>query len=106
MSDTTPASLAQLVAAVAQWHHDRNLIAGSTDAHQFVKLVEECGELAGNIARRRDVRDDIGDVLVVLINIAERNSVTLEQCLHTAWLDIKDRRGRMVDGVFIKEKDL
>lgn len=96
----------ELLAAVAQWHHDRNLIEGSTDQAQFVKLMEEAGELAGNIARGRDVEDDIGDMLVVLINIAERNQITLWHCLGTAWDEIKDRKGKMVDGVFIKEEDL
>jgi len=41
--------------------------------------------------------------MVVLINIAERNGVTLEDCLAVAYDDIKDRKGKMVDGVFIKE---
>lgn len=95
-----------LVDNIAQWHRDRNLIEGSTDKAQFVKLIEEAGELAGNIARGRSVADDIGDMCVVLINIAERNDITLEQCLETAWDDIKDRKGRMVNGTFVKETDL
>ena len=45
-------------------------------------------------------------MLVVLINIAERNGHCLEDCLEVAWEDIKDRKGMMVDGVFIKEDDL
>ena len=44
-------------------------------------------------------------MLVILTNIAERNKLTLTQCALTAWEDIKDRKGRMVDGVFIKETD-
>ena len=91
---------------IAGWHHDRNLIKGSTNAQQFVKLIEEVGELAASIARGKCVKDDIGDVMTVLINIAEREGVTIHQCLATAWKDIKDRKGKMVDGVFIKEADL
>ena len=45
-------------------------------------------------------------MIVVLINIAERNELTIEQCLEKAWDDIKDRKGKMVDGVFVKEADL
>ena len=45
-------------------------------------------------------------MIVVLINIAERNNLTIEQCLEKAWDDIKDRKGKMVDGVFVKEADL
>ncbi len=88
---------------IAQWHHDRNLINGSTDQAQFLKLIEETGELAGNLARGKDIRDDIGDIIVVLINIATRNNLTIEECLDVAYDDIKDRKGTMVDGVFIKE---
>lgn len=88
---------------IAQWHHDRNLIDGSTDQAQFLKLIEETGELAGNLARGKDIRDDIGDIIVVLINIAERNNLTIEECLDVAYGDIKDRKGTMIDGVFIKE---
>tara|TARA_R110002033_G_scaffold25265_5_gene58644 strand:+ start:792 stop:1079 length:288 start_codon:yes stop_codon:yes gene_type:complete len=88
---------------IAQWHHDRNLIDGSTDQAQFLKLIEETGELAGNLARGKDIRDDIGDIIVVLINIAERNNLTIEECLDVAYGDIKDRKGTMIDGIFIKE---
>ena len=84
----------------------RNLIDGANDFSQFTKLIEEAGELAGNISRGKDVRDDIGDMVVVLINIAERHGYTLEDCLEVAWNDIKDRRGKMVNGTFIKEADL
>ena len=95
-----------LFESIAQWHHDRNLVAGSTDQAQFTKLIEEAGELAGNIARGRDVTDDIGDMIVVLINIAERNNLTLKECMQQAWQDIRHRKGKMVDGVFVKEADL
>ena len=103
MSNT---GLQNQVTSIANWHHDRGLVDGSTDQSQFVKLIEEAGELAGNVARGRDIRDDIGDMLVVLINIMERNGVTMSECLAVAWNDIKDRKGCMVDGVFVKEADL
>lgn len=91
--------------AIKRWHHDRNLIEGSTDKDQFCKLIQEVGELSDNICKGRDISDDIGDIIVVLINIAERNGLTIERCVSQAWADIKDRRGRMVDGVFVKEAD-
>ena len=43
--------------------------------------------------------------MVVLINIAERNQINLTECLKVAYNDIKDRKGKMVDGVFVKEAD-
>ena len=95
----------KLVRKVAQWHHDRNLIEGATDKDQFCKLIQEAGELSDNICKGKDMSDDIGDMIVVLINIAERNNLTLKECLEKAWDDIKDRKGKMVDGIFIKEGD-
>ena len=96
----------ELVAKIAQWHHDRNLIAGSTDKDQYMKLIQEAGELSDNICKGRDISDDIGDMMVVLINIATRNNLTITECLVAAYDDIKDRKGKMVDGVFVKEADL
>ncbi len=95
-----------IVENIAQWHRDRNLIEGSTDKDQYMKLIQEAGELSDNICKGKDIRDDIGDMMVVLINIATRNKLSMEECLQVAYDDIKHRKGKMVDGVFIKESDL
>ena len=95
-----------LVEKVIRWHYDRNLINGSTDKDQVLKLSQELGELSDSVCKGKDIKDDIGDMLVVMINIAERNGVILSECLNKAWEDIKDRKGKMVDGVFVKESDL
>ena len=95
--------ISTLVCNITNWHYARNLINGSDDKSQFAKLIQECGELSDNICKGKDIKDDIGDIIVVLINIAERNKLTLEECLYEAWDDIKDRKGYMRDGVFIKE---
>ena len=96
------------ITAIIQWHHDRNLINGSTDRAQFSKLMEETLELHEAIVDENGYQDvwradAIGDIIVVLINIATRNNLTLVQCLEQAYNDIKDRKGTMVKGVFVKE---
>lgn len=90
---------------IKKWHYDRNLIEGANDKDQICKLIQEVGELSDNVCKQRDVRDDIGDIIVVLVNIAERNGVSITDCLEVAYNDIKDRQGKMVDGIFIKESD-
>ena len=95
-----------LIEKIKQWHYDRNLIAGSDDKTQFCKLAEEMGELSSNICKGKDIRDDLGDMMVVLINIMERNGLSMDDCLEVAYDDIKDRKGKMIDGVFVKEGDL
>lgn len=93
---------------IADWAEDRNLIKGSDSFRQLAKLAEEQGELAGGVCRgnRAVILDSIGDMGVVLTILAEQQQTTIEECMIRAWNDIKDRKGRMVDGVFIKEGDL
>ena len=90
---------------IGQWHRDRNLIDGSTDKDQYMKLIQEAGELSDSLCKSKDIKDDIGDMMVVLINIMVRNNLTIEECLAVAYEDIKDRKGKMIDGIFVKEGD-
>jgi NTP pyrophosphatase (non-canonical NTP hydrolase) len=92
---------------IRQWATDRNLIEGSDIKSQFVKLIEEAGELANAIAKRNDIEfsDAIGDMFVVLTIIAAQNGMKIEDCIDGAWQEIKDRKGKMIDGIFHKEAD-
>ena len=92
-------------ALVEQWAKDRNLIAGSTPKDQFHKLVQEAAELSESLCKGKDAKDDLGDILVVLIIIAKQLDLELVDCLAHAYDEIKDRKGEMIDGVFIKEGD-
>ena len=100
----TSARTGEWVQKIGQWHQDRNLIDGATDKDQVCKLIQEVGELSDNVCKGKDVADDIGDCMVVLINIAMRNNLSIDRCLEVAYNDIKDRKGKMVDGIFIKEE--
>lgn len=90
---------------IRDWAHDRNLIEGSTVQAQFVKLIEEIGELAEAIAKGKDEQflDSIGDAFVVLTILAAQKGMDIEECIAFAWHEIKDRKGKMVDGVFIRD---
>lgn len=98
----------ELVANVLGWANDRNLIEGSTVDKQFVKLVEEVGELAAGLARgKTDVVDDaLGDIMVISIIMCAQRGSTPPNILEAVWDIIKTRKGKMVDGVFIKENDV
>lgn len=93
---------------IRNWASDRNLIDGSDRFRQLTKLAEEMGELAAGIAKGKEplVADSIGDMVVVLTILAAQSGVMIEECIEHAWDEIKDRKGRMVDGVFLKEADL
>ena len=88
---------------IVEWHKARNLIQGSSDHQQFEKLLEEVEELRLNIMNSQDISDDVGDIIVVLINMCERNQLSLLECMNVAYNDIKYRTGRMVDGIFVKD---
>ena len=93
---------------IRRWGKDRNFYGegGATVQSQFVKLSEELGELAGNIARGKDCTDDLGDMVVVLTHIAKLQGKTIEECIEHSYNDIKDRKGQFREGSFIKEAEL
>jgi len=90
---------------VRQWAADRNLIEGSTPRKQIDKLNEECSELYEGILDNDidDIKDAIGDIQVVLAVMCCQLGVDIDECREIAWEEIKDRKGKMVDGVFLKE---
>ena len=99
-------SLDNTLAKIIKWANDRNIIKGSTAKDQFHKLIQEVGELSDNLCKGKPTIDDIGDCMVILAIIAAQEGYTLEECANHAYDDIKDRKGIMRDGVFIKESDL
>lgn len=101
----------ELTDKVVQWAYDRNLVHGSDPKSQLLKTMSELGELADGVNKQREheIKDGIGDVLVTLIIVAEQCGMTMDECLAEAWegeKGIKDRKGKMVNGVFIKEGDV
>lgn len=90
---------------IRQWAEDRNLIKGATPAAQYEKFLEEVGEL-GRALIEDDAdkfKDAVGDCIVVLTILAAQCGMTVEGCIESAYEQIKDRKGRMIDGKFVKE---
>lgn len=156
----------QFKANVIQWATERNFFAenGATIEGQIFKGSSEFGELCNNLGKGRDIRDDLGDNMVVAVVLSKMYGVELhqrfvkgvwpkddprtkrhiasnisyawtvlmendehiyltdiiyhcheladflgipaEECYEKAWNDIKDRKGRMINGVFVKQSDL
>ena len=90
---------------IKQWAADRNLIEGSTAFKQVRKLIEETEELAFALYENNveETKDAIGDIQVVLAVMCAQLNIDIDECREIAWDQIKDRKGRMVDGVFVKE---
>lgn len=156
------ADLQQLIKNIEQWAEDHNLIEGSTPQKQFIKLMEEFGELCAGISKNNIdmIKDSIGDCFVVMVilnkqvgkqsremeffsfgnpdmsyftideivsdladyaaqgyerpfpmvsnlsDIADVYQLNFEDCIRQAYNEIKDRKGKMINGVFVKEADL
>ncbi len=87
------------------WAVERGLADGDP-TKQMLKLMEEVGELAHALARGDDLKmvDAIGDIYVVLTILGLQKKVSMQYCINVAWEQIKNRKGKTVNGVFIKEE--
>ena len=92
---------------IEQWAIDRGL-HNADPSKQMLKLMEEVGELAEGLAKDNPdaVQDAIGDAYVVLTILSMQLGMDIRQCVKMAYDEIKDRKGRMVNGIFVKESDL
>lgn len=90
---------------VSKWAEDRNLVSGSVPVLQMNKLIEEVQELSDAIIANdiSEICDAIGDIQVVLCVMCAQLNIDIDHCRELAWQEIKDRKGKMVNGVFVKE---
>ena len=97
----------KLVKLFEEWSRDRDLHEADS-SKQFLKVIEEIGEVADALAKDKpeELKDGIGDTVVTLIILAQQNGLTLEECLDTAYNEIANRKCKTVNGVFVKEEDL
>jgi NTP pyrophosphatase (non-canonical NTP hydrolase) len=91
--------------AVIAWAKDKGILDSSTPKDQYIKFIEEAGELAAAIARgdEAEAKDAIGDVLVTVILQAELMDIDPIAELSKVVDIITKRTGKMVDGVFVKD---
>jgi hypothetical protein len=118
--------LEKTIADVRQWFHTKGIIGNSNPLKQLDKTSEELNETRDAVVllqymigatdsgipiedelfskTREDVIDGVGDVVVTLIGVCEMLNLNIEDCLQTAYDEIKGRTGTVVNGVFIKNK--
>ena len=94
----------KVIQEIKQWAKDRNLHEQDPKV-QLSKLMEESGELARAILKDdlNEQIDAIGDITVVLIVLSMQLGLDYSKCVELAYNEIKDRKGKIVDGVYIKE---
>lgn len=96
-----------LIQQVEEWSKDKGLDKANPD-RQALKFYEEAGEVAAALSRdnKEALMDGIGDTVVTLIILAQQHNMTLERCLQYAYDEIKDRKGKTINGTFVKDSDL
>lgn len=89
---------------IRSWAKERGITDKGDIKTQYVKLQEETGELAQAILKdnKEDLIDAIGDAVVVLTNLATLAGVDIEHCINSAYGEISNRTGSMVNGTFVK----
>ena len=90
------------------WAKDRGLYEKGDPKTQYIKLMEEAGEVGRAILKEdtAEIIDGIGDMVVVLTNLAELNGVSIEDCIQEAYNVIAKRTGKMINGTFVKDQPL
>ena len=91
---------------IRDWAEQRGLYSKGNSHTQYVKLQEEAGELAKALLKndKPEVIDAIGDMVVVLTNLAHLQGVTIEDCIDSAYEVISKRTGKMINGTFVKDE--
>ena len=91
---------------IRDWAKQRGLYSKGNSHTQYVKLQEEAGELAKALLKddKPEVIDAIGDMVVVLTNLAHLQGVTIEDCIDSAYNVISKRTGKMINGTFVKDE--
>ena len=90
---------------IREWADERGLYENGDTKTQALKLVEEVGETCRAILKEDfdEVVDGIGDCVVVLTNLAELQGVSIEACIDAAYDEIKNRKGKMANGTYVKQ---
>ncbi len=109
----------ELIKKVEAWGEEKGIVDPSNADKQFMKFMEEVFEFKtmldleeinfagdGEYIQFDNTKMEFGDVLVTLAILAKQLGLDWEECLSMAYEKIKDRKGKTIDGVFVKEEDL
>ena len=97
----------ELQANVEDWADNKGLLKKENASKQFLKVIEEVGELAAAVARddKEETIDAMGDTFVTLIILSAQLGYDPVSCLNEAYNVIAKRTGKTVNGVFIKDDE-
>ena len=90
---------------IRDWAEDKGIYESGDPKTQYIKLMEEAGEVGRAILKQDlpEIKDGIGDMVVVLTNLAELCDLSIEECVESAYDVISKRTGKMDNGTFVKD---
>lgn len=101
-----------LITKINEWADERNLKQADPKI-QWMRITEEVGEIRDVLLKptkftdpQMALKDAVGDTLVTIIVLAHQLDLDVTECLSIAYEEIKNRKGKMVNGTFVKEEDL
>jgi NTP pyrophosphatase (non-canonical NTP hydrolase) len=102
--DKQPEEAPNVYDLIRQWAKNKGIYDKGDSKTQYLKLMEEAGELAEALLKkdRPEIIDAIGDMVVVLTNLAKLENLEIEDCVRSAYDVIKNRKGKMENGTFVK----
>ena len=103
---TVPGCEENIFELIRMWADERGLYDKGDPKTQYIKLMEETGEIGRAILKNdtAEIIDGIGDAVVVLTNLAELCGVPIEECIQEAYNVISKRKGKMINGTFVKDE--
>lgn len=108
----TDNTFSDLITKINHWADERNLKHADPKI-QWMRVTEEVGEIRDVLLKptkftepQAALKDAIGDTLVTIIVLAHQLDLDVTECLSIAYEEIKNRKGKMINGTFIKEEDL
>lgn len=92
---------------IRDWADQRGIYKDGDAKTQLIKLQEEVGELAKAVLEndKPEIVDAIGDSVVVLTNLATLSGYNIEDCIASAYNEISSRKGKMINGTFVKDEN-
>ena len=95
----------KLIKNVKDWAEEKNLLRKENSQAQMLKVLEEVGETAGALLKNKnkEIIDGLGDSFVTLIILCYQLELEPTDCLQAAWDEIKNRKGKTINGTFIRE---
>lgn len=95
------------ISLIKEWAKERGIDKARPEK-QMLKLMEEAGELAEGLAKGNEdeVIDSIDDVFVVLVILSQQLNLDFHSCVEEAYNTIKSRKGKTINGIFVKQEDI